>query len=160
MSSMIRRRRDGTFIQAFHSGIPDLLVDLGEQLDDMLDSDTPELRRLFPTAYTDDEEKDAGYQILARSSLTDQRRASIETVRRTAGSEVLTEDELTDWMALTNDLRLVLGTRLDVSEDDDGSELDPDSPEGHLMEIYHVLGAVLHEIVAALSGTLPRGGTE
>lgn len=160
MSSMIRRRRDGTFIQAFHSGISDLLIDLGEQLDDMLDSDTPELRRLFPTAYADDEEKDAGYQILARSSLTDQRRAAIETVRRTAHSEVLTEDELTDWMALTNDLRLVLGTRLDVSEDDDGSDLDPDSAEAHLMEIYHVLGAVLHEIVAALSSTLPRGGTE
>ena len=160
MSSMIRRRRDGTFIQAFHSGISGLLVDLGDQLDDMLDSDTPELRRLFPTAYAGDEEKDAGYQILARSSLTDQRRAAIETVRRTADNEVLTEDELTDWMALTNDLRLVLGTRLDVSEDDDGSELDPESPEANLMEIYHVLGAVLHEIVTALSSALPRGGAE
>lgn len=160
MSFMVRRRRDGSYIQAFNAGIPALLVDLGDQLDAMLDDDAPELRRLFPTAYAGDEEKDAGYQILARSSLTDQRRAAIETVKRTAESEVLTEEELTDWMALTNDLRLVIGTRLDVSEDDDESEVDPDSPEGNLLEIYHVLGAVLHEIVAALSSGLPKGGTE
>lgn len=151
----VRRRDDGTFVQAFNPGIPTLLVDLGAQLDEMLESDAPELRRLFPTAYAGDEEKDAGYQILARSSLTDQRRAAIETVRRTAETEILTEDELTDWMALTNDLRLVLGTRLDVSEDDDGSGIDPNSPEANLLEIYHLLGAVLHEIVAALSGSLP-----
>ena len=157
MSFLVRRRRDGTFIQAFNTGIPTLLVDLGNQLDEMLDADTPDLRRLFPTAYAGDEEKDAGYQILARSSLTDQRRAAIETVRRTAESEILTEDELTDWMALTNDLRLVLGTRLDVSEDDDGSDLDADTPEANLLEIYHLLGAVLHEIVAALSSGLPKG---
>jgi len=157
---MVRRRRDGAFVHAFDSGISTLLVDLGNQLDDMLDSDTPELRRLFPTAYAGDEEKDAGYQILSRSSLTDQRRSAIETVRRTAHQEVLSEDELTDWMALTNDLRLVIGNRLDVSEDDDGSNIDPDSPEANLLEIYHVLGAILHEIVAALSGSLPKGGTE
>lgn len=160
MSFMIRRREDGSYLQAFHTSIPTLLVDLGDQLDAMLDDDAPELRRLFPTAYAGDEEKDAGYQILARSSLTDQRRAAIETVKRTADSEVLTEDELTDWMALTNDLRLVIGTRLDVSEDDDESDLDPESPEANLLEIYHLLSAVLHEIVAALSGSLPEEGTE
>lgn len=157
MRSMIRRRRDGTFIQGFAEGIPPLLVGLGEQLDDMLDSNAPELRRLFPTAYAEDEEKDAGYQILARSSLTDQRRAAIETVKRTADSEILTEDELTDWMALVNDLRLVIGTRLDVSEDDDRDTIDPDTPEGNLLEIYHLLTYLLHEIVSALSSGLPPG---
>lgn len=157
MRFSIRRRKDGTYIQGLHESIPTLLVDLGNQLDDMLDSDLPELRRLFPTAYANDEERDAGYQILARSTLTDQRRAAIETVRRTADSEVLTEDELTDWMALTNDLRLVLGTRLDVSEDDDGSTFDPDTPEAHLLEIYHLLSVILHEIVTALSSGLPEG---
>lgn len=157
MSSLVRRRKDGSFIQAFNAYIPTLLVELGDQLDEMLDTDTPVLKRLFPTAYATDEEKDAGYQILSRSTLTDQRRAAIETVRRTAESEVLTEDELTDWMALTNDLRLVIGTRLDVSEDDDDSDLDPESPEANLHEIYHLLGMVLHEIVDALSRALPEG---
>lgn len=160
MRSAVRRKRDGTFIQAFHDSIPALLVSLGDQLDAMLDDDSPELRRLFPTAYADDPDKDAGYQILARSSLTDQRRAAIDTVRRTALNEILTEDELTDWMALTNDLRLVLGTRLDVSEDDDGSDIDPNSPEADLVHFYHLLGAVLHDIVQALSEGLPAGSDD
>ncbi len=153
---MIRRRRDGTFKQTFDESIPGLLVALGDQLDEVLDSDTPELRRLFPTAYTDDEEKDAGYQILARSELSDARRAAISTVQQTHDNEVLTEDELTDWMALTNDLRLVLGTKLDVAEDDTYDDLDPLDPRLPVLEIYHVLGSVLHEIVEALSDALPE----
>ena len=155
----IRRRSDGTYVQAFHDSVPELLVDLGQQLDGILDSDDPDLRRLFPSAYPDDAEKDAGYQILSRSSLTDGRRAAIATVRRTASSEILTEDELMDWMALTNDLRLVLGTKLDVGEDD-STEIDPDDPNAPMIEIYHVLGVVLHEIVQALSGGLPAGGDD
>ena len=157
MSFELRRRDDGTFIQAFPPWVPTMLVELGDQLDDMLDSDAPALKRLFPTAYADDAEKDAGYQILARSSLIDQRRAAIDTVRRTALNEVLTEDELTDWMALTNDLRLVIGTRLDLSENDDGSSIDPDSPEARLYDTYHMLAIVLHHLVDALSSALPEG---
>ncbi len=152
----VKRRSDGTFVQSFHRSIPELLVDLGGQLEDVLDSDDPDLRRLFPTAYPDDPEKDAGYQILARSELSDARRIAVATVRRTHDNEVLTEDELTDWMALTNDLRLVIGTKLDVGEDDSYADLDPDDPRLPILEIYHVLGSVLHEIVEALSDALPE----
>ncbi len=155
----VRRRSDGTYAQAFHDSVPELLVDLGRQLDEILDSDDPDLRRLFPTAYPDDPEKDAGYQILARSDLTDSRREAIATVGRTASSEILTEDELMDWMALTNDLRLVLGTKLDVAEDD-SIDLDPEDPNAPMIEIYHLLGVVLYEIVQALSDGLPPGGTD
>jgi len=155
-NSAVQPRRDGTFAVSFHESIPFLLVNLGDQLDTILDDDHPDLRRLFPTAYPDDPELDAGYQILARSSLTDQRRAAIDTVRRTAMNEILTGDELTDWMALVNDLRLVLGTRLDVSEDDD-DDLDPEHPDAQLTHIYHLLGAVLYDIVGALSQGLPEG---
>ena len=154
-SRAVRRRSDGTFVQSFHDQIPALLVDLGGQLESIIDSDDPDLRRLFPTAYPDDAERDAGYQILARSELTDARRQAVATVRRTATSDVLTEDELTDWMALTNDLRLVLGTKLDVAEDDTDDDLDPDDPRAPILNIYHVLGGVLYEIVQALSDALP-----
>lgn len=151
----VRRRRDGTFVQAFHDSVPELLVDLGSQLESILESDDPDLRRLFPTAYPHDAEKDAGYQILARSELEAARRAAVATVRRTATSETLTEEELTDWMALTNDLRLVIGTKLDVSEDETHEDLDPNDPRTPMVQIYHVLGAVLYEIVQALSEALP-----
>lgn len=155
-SRAVRRRSDGRFVVAFHESIPELLVDLGTQLEAILDSDDPDLRRLFPTAYPDDPDKDAGYQILARSELTDARRQAVATVRRTADNELLTEDELTDWMALTNDLRLVIGTKLDVAEDESYEDLDPTDPRTPMVQIYHLLGSVLYEIVRALSDALPE----
>ena len=103
---MIRRRSDGTFTQAFPAHVPEQIVHLAEQLDEMIDLDIPEVRRLFPTAYPNDPEKDAGYQILARDELTEGRREAIATVRATADQEVLTEDELMAWMTVVNDLRL------------------------------------------------------
>lgn len=154
--SLVKRRSDGTYIQTFPPHIPELLVELGRQLDSIIDSDDPDLRRLFPTAYPDDPEKDAGYQVLARGELVDARRQAIATVEATADSEILTEDELTAWMALVNDLRLVLGTKLDVSEDDEPTDWDDqDTVEQPLREVYEVLGVVLHEIVEALSSALP-----
>ena len=151
----VRRKRDGTFELTFHETVPKLLVDLGTELEGILDSDHPDLRRLFPTAYPDDPEKDAGYQILARTELTDARRQAIATVRRTALNHTVTEDELTDWMALTNDLRLVLGTKLDVAEDDELDDVDPDDPDAWVVQIYQLLGFILYEIVSALSDALP-----
>jgi hypothetical protein len=147
---LVRRRSDGTFIQAFPPHIPDLLVHLSRQLDEMVDSDAPEVRRLFPTAYPNDPERDAGYQILARDGLIEARREAIAVVQATADNEVLTEDELMAWMGVANDLRLVIGTRLDVSEDDEGHEPEG-TPEYELRQIYDLLGAVVHEIIRGLS---------
>ncbi len=129
------------------------LVSMADQLEQLLTIDTDDTRRLFPTAYPDDPELDAGYQILAREQLIDSRRESIELMRASASNDVVTEDELMAWMGIINDLRLVLGTRLDVSEDD--QELDFDDPDIEAHLAYHELGMVLSEIVDALTTTLP-----
>ncbi|MEL7159054.1 MAG: DUF2017 family protein [Actinomycetota bacterium] len=128
------------------------VLSLAHQLGTLLDGDVDELRRLFPTAYPDDPERDAGYQILARQQLIDSRREAIRLMEETVERPVLTEEELAAWMGIVNDLRLVLGTRLDVSEDD--TEIDPDDPEAELHLLYHQLGYLLSEIVDALTGTL------
>jgi len=154
---LVKRQRDGTYTHSFPAHIPELLVGLGDQLDAALDEDSPELRRLFPTAYPNDKEKDDGYQIFARDELIEGRREAIRSVRRTANQEVLTEEELGAWLALANDLRLVLGTRLDVSEDDDLVRWDDpenDDPEMALRRIYEVLGHVVGELVDGLSSGL------
>ena len=44
-----------------------LVGQLREQL--LASTDDPSLRRLFPPAYPDDAERDAGYQVLARDEL-------------------------------------------------------------------------------------------
>ena len=96
-----------------------ILRNVVPQLGELLGGDLadPSLRRLFPTAYADDPERDREYHALVRDELADRRRASVELVLSTIDATDLTEDQLTAWMHAVNDLRLVLGTRLDVSED-------------------------------------------
>jgi hypothetical protein len=53
-------------------------------------------------------------------------------------------------MGAVNDLRLVLGTRLDVSEEMLGT-LDPSSPDADAMAVYQYLSFLLESIVEALS---------
>ena len=129
-----------------------ILRNVVPQLDQLLSGDLadPSLRRLFPTAYADDPERDREYHALVRDSLADRRRASIELVLATVDAEELDEEQLTAWMHAVNDLRLVLGTRLDVSEDTD-PEPDPEDPDGPLLVLYGYLGYLLEAIVEALS---------
>jgi hypothetical protein len=129
------------------------LVAMADQLEALLTADTDDTRRLFPTAYPDDEELDAGYQILAREQLIDDRREAIELLRSSADAKTVTGDQLTAWMGIINDLRLVLGTRLDVSEDD--TDIDFDDPNVDAYIAYHELGLLLSDVVDALTSTLP-----
>jgi hypothetical protein len=138
----------------YRIGLPDgvrqLLAVVAGELDEMLDGDDPTLRRLFPTAYADDAERDAEYQLLSRDRLVDRRRAAIADLVATAEAEEVSRQQLESWMTVINDLRLVLGTRLDVSEDDE--PLDPAHPDAPTMELYRLLGYLLEEIVEALNG--------
>ena len=124
-----------------------LVEDLRDRLTD--DADHPDLRRLFPTAYHQDPERDAEYQILARSELTDARLGSIDTVLATVDARLLDDDQLQAWLTVTNQLRLVLGTMLDIGEDDEDHELDPADPEDRQRLVYHWLTAVLALVLDA-----------
>jgi hypothetical protein len=136
----------------------DWVVGLADELDALLTADTEDTRRLFPTAYPEDPELDAGYQILAREQLIDDRREAIGIMRSSVARDHLAPDELAAWMRIVNDIRLVLGTRLDVSEDDD--EIDVDSPDLEARLIYHELGMLLSEIVDAMTTVLPPPSAE
>ncbi len=132
-----------------------LLSELVEQLRDVLlaTTDDPSLRRLFPTAYHDDPERDEEYQLLVRDELLERRLAALASVEETLLAEEVDEAGLTGWLTALNDLRLVLGTRLDVSEDD--LDVDPADPEAAAHAVYHYLGMLLGEVVDALAGDLP-----
>lgn len=146
---LIRPVGDGRFRFELPEDVLVMVADFADQLATMLESDDPALRRLFPSPYPTDPDLDASYQILARSELTDERRAEIEVVRRSVEADDVSRDELASWMRVTNDLRLVLGTRLDVSEDDD-----PEDEMSPAHEVYGLLGLLLDEIVDALSRDL------
>ena len=115
-------------------------------------TDEPALRRLFPTAYHDDPELDRGYQVLARDELLERRLASLDALQASIGAKELDEAGLTAWMTAVNDVRLVLGTVLDVSEEQ--APVAPDDPEAPRHAAYGFLTHLLGEIVDALADGL------
>jgi hypothetical protein len=137
----------------------ELLAHLLPQLREVIEGPTDERsRRLFPTAYPDDPERDAEYQRFMRDELVTSRLAALDRFVETAKAKSVDEETLVGWMQSINSLRLVLGTLLDVSEDldfDDVSENHPNYPD---YALYGYLSGLLDEIVSALSGdqTPPR----
>jgi hypothetical protein len=115
------------------------------------------VRRLFPVVHPDDPELEAEYQRLMRDELVRSRLAGIEAVEQVLGrggrKVVLEETELLAFVQAVNSVRLVLGTLLDLTEDD---ELEPSedlvaSPE---YQPYGYLSWVLDGAVGALSADL------
>jgi uncharacterized protein DUF2017 len=153
-SKRIRRTRKGIEV-SLPEEERELIGELAGQLREMLLADEdPNLRRLYPTAHADDAKLDDEYQSLVHGTLVEGRLAALDTLEATLGEATLTEDQLGCWMGAINDLRLVLGTRLDVSEED--HEVDPEAPDGPARVVYHYLGWVLEEIVVVLAEGLPE----
>jgi hypothetical protein len=115
----------------------------------MLDADDPRVRRLYPAAYADDAEKEDEYRKLTHEELRSSRLANVDTVEASIDAELLSEEQLTAWMQAINSLRLVLGTLLDIADDDQELAFDPDDPEARTQALYGYLGGLLDEIVDA-----------
>ncbi len=150
----VRRLRSGRYKVDLDSWERDLLRTLPGQLRELLDTDDPALERLFPPAYLDDDERNDEYQRLMRSDLLGGRTRALDVLEATIDATEVDEDQLVAWMGVLNDLRLVLGTRLDVSEDLDlaAMELDPD--HGPAYALYGYLGYLQEWVVRALQSGL------
>ena len=134
-----------------------MLVALLGQLSELIETDPgdPNLRRLSPTAYPDDPEADAGYQLLAGEELRSSRQAAIEVVGESLARESVTEDELWSWLQALNSVRLVAGTSLDISDDDQqrpDSRRDLTPQETSWWAIYDYTTLLQYEIIRALDG--------
>jgi hypothetical protein len=164
-----RRNRSGGLDVVLEAGEAAVLTRLCEELTTLLNSEAgddtadPVLERLFPRAYLDptEEEAEADWQRLVHDDLLDGRRktlASVEgtlagaTVRRGRFELMLSEEQAQDWLAVINDARLALGTRLKVTEDLDLSGLDPDDPDTAPYAVYWWLGVLQERLIDALSG--------
>jgi Domain of unknown function (DUF2017) len=134
----------------------DLVVQLREQL--VASTDDPSVKRLFPPAYANDAERDAGYQVPTRDELLEGRLAALDVVERTLRGGELDDEGMTAWMGTLNSLRLVLGTRLDV--DEELPTLEADDPLAPAYAVYEYLGWLLSQVVDALNTDLPPPTTE
>jgi Domain of unknown function (DUF2017) len=153
MSARIRRHRRGHVLIELDEHERRVLGELVDQLRTLLMSGTePSLRRLFPTAYPDDTAHEREFQALVHNSLLEHRLRTLEMFEGTLGNTQVSVEELGAWMGALNDLRLVLGTSMDVSEDD--APFDPGAEDAFAQAVYHFLGALLEQVVEVLSGTL------
>ena len=112
------------------------------------------LTRLFPTARPDDHDAEAEYREMVRDELVSKRMARLATVAELAEATVLDQEQLAEWMGAVNDIRLVLGTRLGVTEDDEFEEADEDDPESVAWSAYWYLGWLLEHLVEASASDL------
>jgi hypothetical protein len=109
----------------------------------------PRVVRLYPAAYADDPELESEYRRLTQEELRSGRLASIDAVEASVDAEVLTAEQLTAWMQAVNALRLILGTMLDITEDDQELHFDPSDPDARTQALYGYLGGLLDDIVDA-----------
>jgi hypothetical protein len=72
-------------------------------------------------------------------------------MERTLRADRLTEDELVAWLAAMNDLRLVLGVRLAVTEESTPSDFDGDPEAERAYGLYAYLSYLEEDVVRALS---------
>jgi MoxR-like ATPase len=128
-----------------------LIREIAEELGSLLDEspDDPSLRRLFPPAH-EDEELEREYRELTGGQLAAGRERAIETLRDTADQAVLTPDEADAWLRALNDARLVLGTRLDISEDFDWDAFDASDPRAPELALYAYLSWFQEQLVEAI----------
>lgn len=112
------------------------------------------MQRLFPEASLDDERVRAEYSQLARDSLEHDKRTNAQTALRSLGPAgpwkgTLSSEERDSWLVILTDLRLVIGTRLDVTEETMSIEPDPNDPQQWPIALLHYLGWLQETLVEA-----------
>lgn len=174
------RRRFGKYVATFEPAEASLVADLVDQVrqllakrrsqnpDDPLATLTgmtmgsadrpsdPALARLFPDFSADDPELSAGLRTLHEPSLLAAKDAAamtlLDTLPRSGGQVRLDEPTAVAWSQALNDVRLALGVRLEITEDDTpppGAD-DPESPQAAMYSTYRWLSAVQDSLVSTL----------
>ena len=151
-----RRGDVGARLDPAEATIVGLLLDQLEQLraadaEDV--GDDPVLARLLPDGHRDDPEIAADYREMTESALRGGKADDLAVVRATLpaeGGEVrLDADQAAAWLRSTNDLRLALGTRLDIGEDTEPPDEITDEADQQLA-VYYWLTAMQGSLVDAL----------
>jgi hypothetical protein len=119
--------------------------------------DDPVLARLLPDAYRDDPDAAGEFRKYTESSLREAKKyfaqTLLDTLPASGGRVRLTGDQARDWMRALNDVRLMFGVRLEVTEDfeEQFAGLAPEDPRIAAFEVYGWLGAVQESLVRALA---------
>ena len=155
LTRRIQRDRKGGYRLRLPPEERELLRSLPAQLREVMQTDDPSLRRLFPPAYPDDSEADDEFRRLMLEELLEGKLAALRIVEETASADHLSSEQLESWLGALESLRLYLGTQLDITEEVYTGGIDPDDPDAPALALYGYLSWLQEEVVAALSSSLP-----
>jgi hypothetical protein len=154
----VKRTRKGEFLLRLSPSEREALRSAAGLLRQLLtDGDAerdPALQRLFPAAYRDDPEQAREFDAMVHGELLSQRLAAIDTLERTVDAGRVDEGELGAWLAAINDVRLVLGVRLGVTEETSEADFRGDDERAQTFAIYAYLTWLEDDIVRSLSAGL------
>jgi Domain of unknown function (DUF2017) len=187
-----RHRKSGRVIAEFTGFEAELLRSLASQLVELLHSEVaapvdhedpmaalfdfsgpttapedPVLQRLFPTAYTEDDEAAAEFRRFTEGALRSGKADGAAAIIDALEEAGLPDDDVDDavhvdvelseadaltWLKSFTDIRLALATRLGVEEGDEErwAALPDDDPAGQAHDIYEWVGYLQETLVAAL----------
>ena len=115
----------------------------------------PALQRLLPDAYADAGEA-AEYRRLMDTELRAEKIEALHRLVQSAeasdGVIVVTDDDVDGWLHAVNDIRLVLGVRLDIKEDDRPRRLSARDPRRPMLAAYDWLTWLQDAVVGGLIG--------
>ena len=154
------RRRGQHLVAELEPAEARIVALLLDQLDQLLSAEAedvagdPVIARLLPAGHRTDPELAADYRELTESALRAGKADDLATVRAglppDGGTVRLDPEQATAWLRTTNDLRLALGTRLDIREDTEPPE-DLAGEEGQQLAVYYWLTGLQGSLVDALA---------
>ncbi|HSY15662.1 MAG TPA: DUF2017 family protein [Jatrophihabitantaceae bacterium] len=151
-------RRRGVLKLSLEPFEVELLNTLLDELDDVvtrLPADDPATGRLFPDGYRDDGQAAREFRGLTQDTLRDTRLDRCGQLRALlpagGGAIVLAEPDSTLWITVLNDLRLAIGTRLGVSEDESHVPVAGET-EAASWAVYQWLSVLQDSLVHAIMG--------
>jgi hypothetical protein len=152
--TLLRRRPDGTFEWKLGSNERAVLSRVASDFKAVLANESPasdaSLQRVFPPAHPDDPIAELEYERANGGDLLATKLEQLETFERSVGEKVLTEADVLACMRAANDMRLVLGTRIDVSEESSPSDFAGDAETESTFELYAYLSWLVESMIDAL----------
>ncbi len=150
----LRLRLDPTELGVLELSLDDLIAGLDE-----LGPGDPVWERLNPAAFADLDDAQE-FRDMIGEDLDQDRRDRLGECRAELAASALPQGGLDlrleveaaqRWLTALNDLRLALGTRLEITAADDGT-LDPGDPEIGARAVYYWLTALQDRIIDAVMG--------